>query len=262
MTAAAALVGLLVLVLAATGCGVAREPDATVGAIDAGSDDSCEAASRRPVRDRRSCAMPPRPVLVILPLGDSLTRGWLGDATIDGGYRVPLGWSASSEGYTFSQVGPYTDNGLAHAGLNGRDLAGLVTNIPGLGVYGADVVILIYGTPDTVSETYDGATSAANLATALALIDANWPDARLVINETCAALTGQFAARAPNVTDLDSRIGAVLDASPQHADGRMRRFDLGAIFDAAAVSDDGAHPNSQASYDELAAVLLPLVAGP
>lgn len=256
MTAADALVGFLVLALAAVGCGAAPEPAARVEALDADTADTCEAAGR----DRRSCAMPPRPTLVVLPLGDSLTRGWLGDTTIEGGYRVPLGWSSSDT--TLVQTGPYLDNGLAHAGLNGRDLAGLNTNIPGLAAYSADVIVLIFGTPDTVSETYDGATSAANLATALTLIDANWPNALLVINETCAALTGQHIARAPNVVDFDSRIGAVLDASPQHADGRMRRFDLGAIFDAAAVSDDGAHPNSQASYEELAAVLLPLVVGP
>lgn len=197
-----------------------------------------------------------------MPIGNSLTRGASSEAGAAlaylGGYRTGIDARVQSYGLPWTPVGPASDNGLAHAAINGRDTAGLLTNLPGLiAGYDPDVVILYEGTVDCLSDTYNGATSAANLATALDDIEAGWPSARVIVITPIPTLTGQYAAKAANVTDYNSRVPAVLDASAQHLDGRMIRVDAAALITASHVSaGDGAH-YPQSSHDALASLIWP-----
>lgn len=198
-----------------------------------------------------------------IEIGNSLTVGTLpgpGEPN-EGGYRRPLHDRIARAGWPWSAVGPYTDAyGLHHAGLNGRDTAGMLTNLPTyIADYDPAVVILYEGTVNCISPGYDGVTSAAELGTALNDIEAGWPNARVIVITPIPTVNDAFIGFAPNVVDYNSRIPAILDASPQHLDGRLFRVDAAAVISPADVAaGDGVH-YLQPSHEALAAAIWPVL---
>jgi lysophospholipase L1-like esterase len=195
----------------------------------------------------------------VCPVGDSITEGYLAGGAIDGGYRVPM---QTLVGSRIRQIGPYLNNGLRHNGVGGSTIAGVTARIsvPATGIgsgspYRPRVIVLIIGTNDANSAGYNGATAAAALGTLLATIESLEPEVRLVVMSSLPTLTTIYAA---NAADFNGRIGAVLDASAIHLDGRMVRVDVGSVVTAAHVAADGVHPNA-AGYAALAAALWPAV---
>jgi len=88
----------------------------------------------------------------IMPLGDSITRGF--DGSTDGaGYRNDLGALLTTEGVNFQFVGSITgDNGGNHQGLDGKTSGFILSNINTyLTASNPDVVLLHIGTNDLLT---------------------------------------------------------------------------------------------------------------
>lgn len=195
-------------------------------------------------------------------LGNSLSRGAssVAGAAVQylGGYRTGLDERVRAAGLPWTPIGAYTDNGLAHQAVSGTSLAARLSLLPAItAAYEPDVVFIYEGTVDAVEGVYDGPTSAGRLATMLTDIEAAWPDVRVVAVSRLPALTGGVAARNVYLDDFNSRLPGVLDASPQHLDGRMIRVDAAAQITPSHVSaGDGVH-YPQSSHDALASLLWP-----
>jgi autotransporter-associated beta strand protein len=94
------------------------------------------------------------PPIRILPLGDSITAGWGGDAN-QGGYRNPLYLSLTATGYNVNFVGTSNENSGTmvqpwHEGHSGWHISGIASNIAAwlASVDNPDVVLMHIGTND------------------------------------------------------------------------------------------------------------------
>jgi len=90
-------------------------------------------------------------VVKIMPLGDSITRGWYGSA-YRWGYRRPLYVSLTNGGYNFDFVGGQTDGNFPdpqHEGHDGWQADNILPYLQGwLNTHQPDVVLLHIGTND------------------------------------------------------------------------------------------------------------------
>lgn len=191
----------------------------------------------------------------IMCIGDSITRGWLPTGVTEGGYRVPLASYIATAGLPWTMIGPYSDTGL-HGGVNGRTIASLTTAIPttiGPGYYRPDCIALLIGSNDMS----DGAGAATGYGALLDAIETAEPDVRLVVSTTLPRLP--TASPDAQRAIFETALPAVLDASAQHADGRMVR--CGGIY-AATLGTTGVggdvHPTA-AGYAMMAAEWWPSI---
>jgi hypothetical protein len=105
-----------------------------------------------------SCAVQAATVTRIMPLGDSITRGWWGSA-YSWGYRKPLYGSLTSCGYSFDFVGSQVDGSFPdpqHEGHDGWRTDQILSNVNGwLIAYYPDIVLLHIGTNDITQGYHD-----------------------------------------------------------------------------------------------------------
>jgi lysophospholipase L1-like esterase len=98
------------------------------------------------------------PLITIMPVGDSITRGWWGSTYADG-YRKPLYDKLMTAGYSFDFVGDMSDGNFPdpnHEGHDGWRADQILTNIGGwLVTYQPDVVLLHIGTNDITQGNQD-----------------------------------------------------------------------------------------------------------
>lgn len=134
-----------------------------------------------------SVALPAGAVTRIMPLGDSITRGYFGSVN-HWGYRKPLYDLLASDSYDFDFVGSLTDGAFAdpdHEGHDGWRADQILTSVGGwLLTYQPDVVLLHIGTNDITAGNQDAnevsgildvvdgyeAANAKNVTVILALI--------------------------------------------------------------------------------------------
>jgi lysophospholipase L1-like esterase len=94
----------------------------------------------------------------IMPLGDSITRGWYGSA-YSWGYRKPLYVSLTNGGYNFDFVGGQTDGNFPdpqHEGHDGWQADNILPYLQGwLNTHRPDVVLLHIGTNDVTWNDWD-----------------------------------------------------------------------------------------------------------
>ncbi|MCJ7729780.1 MAG: GDSL-type esterase/lipase family protein [Sedimentisphaerales bacterium] len=122
-----------------------------------------------------SCAVQAAGVTRIMPLGDSITRGWWGSA-YSWGYRKPLYDSLTNGGYSFDFVGSGVDGNFPdpqHEGHDGWRTVQILSNVNGwLIAYRPDVVLLHIGTND-ITQGYHDANQVNNILNAIDAYEVN-----------------------------------------------------------------------------------------
>ncbi|MDF3058469.1 MAG: esterase [Rariglobus sp.] len=210
-----------------------------------------------------------RPPIVVMPLGDSITRGTGGTQA---GYRDPLYTRLKNAGYSISYAGSETttatpllteagnDHHEGHAGYaisqisGGLDGAttGWLTGVAGERdpVY-PDVILLMAGTNDIGT---GGSTGAAALTRMDALLNklGTLRPAALIIVSTLVPYYGTTATREQRQLDYNAGLTSLV-AAHRAAGRRVWLYDMRAkVNSPAQISSDGVHPN-QSGYNAIAA---------
>jgi lysophospholipase L1-like esterase len=152
----------------------------------------------------------------ILPLGDSITRGFnslLGP--IPGGYRKQLGGRLAEAGMIFDFVGTLSDNPAPgidpnHDGVDGRRTAELLSNLSPLLISNPDAVLLHIGTNDILAGL-PVSTTVANLNSLIEQITTNAPNRRLYV-----------ATLIPITQDYNDRTAAAMTADVNNCNTQIR----------------------------------------
>ena len=210
-----------------------------------------------------------RPPIVVMPLGDSITRGTNGTQS---GYRDPLYTMLKNTGYTISYVGSetttattlLTESGNAHheghggfgisqisGGLDGAD-TGWITGVTGVRdpVF-PDVILLMAGTNDIGTGGASGATTLARMDGLLNKLCTLRP-AALIIVGTLVPYYGTHATREQRQLDYNAGLPALI-ATHQAAGRRVWLYDMRTkVNQVSQISGDGVHPN-QTGYNAIAA---------
>lgn len=206
--------------------------------------------------------------LVVMPLGDSITRGTGGTQA---GYRDPLYRRLSAAGYEIRFVGGETttpttfltqsDNhhheghgGYAipqiSSGLDGAE-TGWLTGLPGVRepVF-PDVILLMAGTNDIGTGGQTGAVALARMDALLAKLAVLRPSARVIV-ATLVPYFGTHETREQRQLDFNAGLPALVDKylalgrRVWLCDMRPR------VSSAARITNDGVHPN-QEGYNAIA----------
>jgi|GEM_PF-245363 len=212
------------------------------------------------------------PVVRILPLGDSITRGNndvnYPNGDIPGGYRKDLGNKLKTAGVPFDFVGTQTDNVASgmdpdHSGMNGfrtdQTLANLSTSL----ALAPEVVLMHLGTND-ILQSIPVTTAAANLDTLIGQIVSTAPNRKLYVSTIIPFAQGWASRTAAQLNAEASNYNTRLrNIVRQHADRGEKVFlvDMNASV---VLSDpdpsknfflngDGIHPG-QAGYNQMAAI--------
>ncbi len=203
------------------------------------------------------------PPVRIMPLGDSLTAGFLNDVTPSlGGYRGKLNTLLGSTGYNVDFVGTQTGTpNLAlpdpdHEGHGGYRIDQIDAGIEGWlsAINDPDVILLCIGTND-FWQSYNTAGAAGRLDSLVTRIAALRPYAKILL-ATLPLRTDDPVKEAAQ-SAYNAAIPGIV--SGQVAMGRQVYFvDMHASFNASVLSSDGVHPN-QTGYDQMADTWLPAV---
>jgi len=206
---------------------------------------ACQAPRPDPV------ATPPAATLKIMPLGDSITKGY----NVPGGYRVPLWQALRDRGYRVDFVGSLHDGPRdfpegEHEGHSGWKIEQIRLRAPGwLAAAQPETILLLIGTNDVVQGDRL-ATAPDRLAALLETIYAELPEVQV------------FVASIPPFADpaLDAQAqayNAALPALVQQQQAAGRAVVWVDVYGALTKDDlaDGVHPN-QRGYERMAAVWL------
>lgn len=210
-----------------------------------------------------------RPPIVIMPLGDSITRGTGGTQA---GYRDPLYTLLKNAGYSISYVGSETTTSTillteaanehheGHAGyaisqlsggLDGAD-TGWLTGVPGTRdpVF-PDLILLMAGTNDIGTGNASGATTLARMDGLLNKLSTLRPSALIVV-ATLVPYYGTTETREQRQLDYNAGLPALV-AAHQAAGQRLWLYDMRTkVSSPTHISSDGVHPN-QTGYNAIAA---------
>jgi autotransporter-associated beta strand protein len=184
----------------------------------------------------------------ILPLGDSITAGWGGDAN-QGGYRAPLAAALTAAGYNVNYIGTSTENSGTmaqpqHEGHSGWHISGISSNIQAwlAAVDNPDVVLLHIGTNDFGSGD-NTATAIDRLDGLITQIATQRPFAHIIV-------TTLMVRDEPYNSQIQSLFNPYVQAkvTAQAALGRRVTFlDMHAVVPLADMPDS-LHPN-QTGYN-------------
>lgn len=211
----------------------------------------------------------PRPPLVVMPLGDSITQG-----TLAGGYRDPLYTAFSGSGYTVRFVGSQTispttaltDSGNDHhEGHGGFSIQQIYDNLDGGTVNGGhwldgitgtrdpvypDVILLMIGTNDLgmlQREAADTLVSYDALLTKLATLRPS----SLILASTLIPYTGTtYPLREQHQLEFNAALPDLI-AAHRASGQRIWLYDMRTQVFPQHIGGDGVHPN-QSGYDALA----------
>lgn len=192
-----------------------------------------------------ACVAPAAIKVTIMPLGDSITYGVMGNSNgNDGGYRLPLCrdlLGTAMLNYVGSQnSGPTTstcgDN--ANEGHPGYRIDQIAANVVGwLTTYQPQIVLLHIGTND-VLQNYDVANMPARLGSLIDQITATDPGAMIFVAQILPI--GNQAMNA-EVQTYNAAIPGIVQAK----DAAGEHVQMVNMYDAVPLSDlpDGVHPN-------------------
>ena len=209
--------------------------------------------------------------IVIMPLGDSITRGIGGNKA---GYREPLYKALTGAGYLISYVGSETLDSTAFLMANGNDhheghggytisqidagldgpTTGWLTGVPGVrdAVY-PDVILLMAGTND-LAANITGAVALSRMDALLTKLSALRPAALIVVSTLVPYTYGPTAAiREQRNLDFNAGLPALVEAH-RTAGHRVWLFDVRTRINSTVggMGSDGLHPN-QTGYNAMAA---------
>ena len=224
----------------------------------------------------------PRPPLVVMPLGDSITQGASQPASVPGGYRGPLYTLLTNAGYQITFVGSDTDNSTSaltssgnasHEGHGGYTTANLLNNLDANagtsgnngghwldGIAGTrpafypDVILLMAGVNDLGVNQLSAAQGLAGLEALLSKLVTMRPAARIVVSTLTPYIGLVYPLREQHQLEFNAAIPALI-ASHQAAGQRVTLCDVRTRINitnaAAMLCSDGVHPN-QAGYNAIA----------
>jgi lysophospholipase L1-like esterase len=227
----------------------------------------------------------PRPPIVILPMGDSITYG----QNASGGYRSPLYVSLTNAGYNTEYVGTLASNpssiltaasNTKHEGHPGQAIAYIQSNLdlflngntaanPPVAPIYPDVILLMIGTNDIGAGGRSSAATLASYNTLISSIAAMRPSSWIV----CCTLVpyvylpgtspAGYVDREARQLEFNAGLPALI-ANHQAAGERVILSDMRTQVTPAGISSDSVHPNPT-GYNQIASVwfasfkTLPLV---
>ncbi len=202
--------------------------------------------SPEPVDGTRVVNAAPAAPLKIMPLGDSITFGWV-DVNY-GGYRRLLGTLLTADGYDFSFVGsqksgvgvlPDPDN-EGHPGWTIPQLKNGIDSAGWLETYRPDLILLHIGTNDLHKGL--GSEAAANLSALLDDILQRLPQARVIVAQIITVKTGP--------TKDHQAYDAAIPEIAASKGARVSVVDMSRLLVPADYADT-LHPNAT-GYDKMA----------
>jgi lysophospholipase L1-like esterase len=195
-----------------------------------------------------------RPVVNIMPVGDSITRGvYSPTLLVYDGYRGPLEDLLVAEGERFDFVGSQVDGSASltrqhHEGHNGytiNDTAGYINT--SLAAYRPQTILMMLGTNDLNAGGQAGA--AARLGALLDQVFLAMPEVSVHVATLPPSLDGTLQ---PAVPVYNAQLPLVVN--PRRAKGKQVYLcDVFAVLDPNADLYDGVHPND-AGYAKIAHV--------
>lgn len=210
-----------------------------------------------------------RPPIVVMPLGDSITRGTGGTQS---GYRDPLYTLLKNTGYTISYVGSETTTATTlltqsgnehHEGHGGYSISAISSGVDGAttgwltGVPGTrdplypDVILLMAGTNDIGTGASSGAVALTRMDALLTKLTTLRPAALIVVG-TLVPYYGTHETREQRQLDYNAGLPALI-AAHQAAGRRVWLYDMRTkVNQPSQISSDGVHPN-QSGYHAIAA---------
>ncbi len=200
----------------------------------------------------------------IMPLGDSITEGYVAPSTITGGYRKELYSLLTNQGYVVDYVGTLNypaavpegwldGDHEAHGGFKIADIrseaAFWLKQVPD-----PDVILLHIGTNDFWAGG-TAATAQDHLTSLLSDLSALRPHARIIVSslnprtDSFEAAQDQFNDAIPGIVQAQVDLGRKITFVDMHDDFGTAPADF---------SSDGVHP-SPAGYDKMATIWLPAI---
>lgn len=185
-------------------------------------------------------------------LGDSITVG------NDFGMRSRLWFLIGANNYRADYVGTQelatgsTFGHDKHDGVNGHTIAAISSKVTaqvgGATIGSPDMVMLMIGTNNTGSGTYDGTDTPNEYADLLDQIATALPNTKLVVTTIPPYDAATDATRSANTDDYNSKLPAKWDAfDTAHPSNTLIRWDanacLGGVWSSANFAD-AAHPNA------------------
>lgn len=223
----------------------------------------------------------PRPPIVILPLGDSITLG----ASHPGGYRAPLLTLLTNAGYQIQFVGSDTNNPTAaltavgnksHEGHGSYTTSNLLANLDAVaagpsannggfwltGISGTrapvypDVILLMAGVNDLGVNQLSATHGLAGLDALINKLAALRPAAQIIVSTLTPYIGTVYPNREAHQQEFNAALPALV-AAHQAAGQRVTLCDVRTRVNlanaATLLCSDGVHPN-QAGYNEIALV--------
>ncbi|WP_344469886.1 SGNH/GDSL hydrolase family protein, partial [Kitasatospora kazusensis] len=181
-----------------------------------------------------------RPVLKVMPLGDSITAGY--QSSTGAGYRLPL-WNlaAAQSRYTMDFVGSQSSPGVPdpdHEGHGGYMIDQIGAGVDGwIGAANPDVVLLHLGINDLDRGT-DKAHASDRLSALVDRISADKPGVTVIFQGLIPTTPNLQSL----IQDFNSKVQAMVPAK-QAAGEKFRYVDAPALTSAEFA--DGLHPNDQ-----------------
>ena len=251
--------------------------------------------SALPTTKVTTLAATPRPPLVVMPLGDSITQGTSQPASVPGGYRDPLFALLATAGYEIAFAGSSSNNStvalvaagnIAHDGHGGYTISNLMNNLDAnagtsgnnggfwlTGIAGTrpavypDVILLMAGVNDLGSQQLSSAQGLAGLDELLTRLATLRPAAWIIVSTLTPYIGAVYPLREPHQQEFNAALPALV-ANHQALGHRVALCDVRTRINlanaASLLCSDGVHPN-QAGYNEFARVwfnacqLLPII---
>jgi lysophospholipase L1-like esterase len=226
----------------------------------------------------------PRPPIVVMPLGDSITQGTSQPASVPGGYRDPLSALLATAGYEISFAGSSSNNSTvalvaagntAHEGHGGYTTTNLINNLDAnggtsgnnggfwlAGIAGTrpavypDLILLLAGANDLGSQQLSSTQGLAGLEVLLTKLATMRPASWIIVSTLIPYIGSVYPLREQHQEEFNAALPALV-ASHQALGHRITLCDVRTRVNLTNASSflcsDGVHPN-QSGYNELARV--------
>ncbi len=194
----------------------------------------------------QSGTIPTPSTRVVLPLGDSITRG---NFTTDGGYRGYLQKHMTAKGLTYDFIGPLSDNSTGvtdpdHAGYSGYRIDEIHIQLLAMGVVTAPDYVLLHAGTNDLYQLATASEAAGRLDSLIRSIAARWPDTKILV-ATIGPYTGAAYTQIPYMNSQINAYNAHIMALPcSHDNGeQITIVPIANMLD--TQTSDGIHPTTE-----------------